>query len=115
MQSGRDSETVGHEVLSEILVIEDNGKAIEDNAGEIEDNGEAIGESSSAIGDNANEPSRSSRFWKTFRIIAVTLAVLAILALAAFIILSRVAPDFIDRILYSPEELDIVRQMTSVR
>ena len=87
VHSGQDSETVGHEVLSEILVIEDN----------------------------ANEPSRSSRFWKTFRIIAVTLAVLAILALAAFIILSRVAPDFIDKILYSPEELDIVRQMTSGR
>ncbi|MDY6183322.1 MAG: hypothetical protein SPI33_07455 [Candidatus Cryptobacteroides sp.] len=115
LHPGQDSEPVSQEFLSEILVIEDNGKAIEDNAGEIEDNGEAIGESSSAIGDNANEPSRSSRFWKTFRIIAVTLAVLAILALAAFIILSRVAPDFIDRILYSPEELDIVRQMTSVR
>ena len=115
LHPGQDSEPVSQEFLSEILVIEDNGKAIEDNAGEIEDNGEALGESSSAIGDNANEPSRSSRFWKTFRIIAVTLAVLAILALAAFIILSRVAPDFIDRILYSPEELDIVRQMTSVR
>ena len=87
LHSGQDSGPVGQEFLSEILVIEDN----------------------------ANEPSRSSRFWKTFRIIAVTLAVLAILALAAFIILSRVAPDFIDRILYSPEELDIVRQMTSVR
>ena len=94
LHPGQDSEPVSQEFLSEILVIEDNGKAIEDNA---------------------NEPSRSSRFWKTFRIIAVTLAVLAILALAAFIILSRVAPDFIDRILYSPEELDIVRQMTSVR
>ena len=115
LHSGQDSEPVGQEFLSEIIVIEDNGKAIEDNAGEIEDNGEAIGESSSAIGDDANTPSRSSRFWKTFRIIAVTLTVLAILALAAFIILSRVAPDFIDRILYSPEELDIVRQMTSVR
>ena len=115
LHPGQDSEPVSQEFLSEILVIEDNGKAIEDNAGEIEDNGEAIGESSSAIGDNANEPSRSSRFWKTFRIIAVTLAVLAILALAAFIILSRVAPDFIDKILYSPEELDIVRQMTSGR
>ena len=115
LHSGQDSGPVGQEFLSEIIVIEDNGKAIEDNAGEIEDNGEAIGESSSAIGDDANTPSRSSRFWKTFRIIAVTLAVLAILALAAFIILSRVAPDFIDRILYSPEELDIVRQMTSVR
>ena len=87
LHPGQDSGPVGQEFLSEILVIEDN----------------------------ANEPSRSSRFWKTFRIIAVTLAVLAILALAAFIILSRVAPDFIDRILYSPEELDIVRQMTSGR
>ena len=87
LHPGQDSEPVSQEFLSEILVIEDN----------------------------ANEPSRSSRFCKTFRIIAVTLAVLAILALAAFIILSRVAPDFIDRILYSPEELDIVRQMTSGR
>ena len=87
LHPGQDSEPVSQEFLSQILVIEDN----------------------------ANEPSRSSRFWKTFRIIAVTLAVLAILALAAFIILSRVAPDFIDRILYSPEELDIVRQMTSGR
>ena len=87
LHPGQDSEPVGQEFLSEIIVIEDN----------------------------ANEPSRSSRFWKTFRIIAVTLAVLAILALAAFIILSRVAPDFLDRILYSPEELDIVRQMTSGR
>ena len=87
LHPGQDSEPVSQEFLSEIIVIEDN----------------------------ANEPSRSSRFWKTFRIIAVTLAVLAILALAAFIILSRVAPDFIDKILYSPEELDIVRQMTSGR
>lgn len=87
LHPGQDSGPVSQEFLSEILVIEDN----------------------------ANEPSRSSRFWKTFRVIAVTLAVLAILALAAFIILSRVAPDFIDRILYSPEELDIVRQMTSGR
>lgn len=87
LHPGQDSKPVSQEFLSEILVIEDN----------------------------ANEPSRSSRFWKTFRIIAVTLAVLAILALAAFIILSRVAPDFIDKILYSPEELDIVRQMTSGR
>lgn len=94
LHPGQDSEPVSQEFLSEIIVIEDNSKAMEENA---------------------NEPSRSSRFWKTFRIIAVTLAVLAILALAAFIILSRVAPDFIDRILYSPEELDIVRQMTSGR
>ncbi|MGN1232808.1 MAG: hypothetical protein ACI4UJ_05105 [Candidatus Cryptobacteroides sp.] len=59
-----------------------------------------------------NQPD-GPHFWKTVRLIAVTIVILAILALAAFIILSRVAPDFIDTILYSPEELEIVRKMTA--
>ncbi|MGM9788844.1 MAG: hypothetical protein ACI3Y9_00870 [Candidatus Cryptobacteroides sp.] len=58
-------------------------------------------------------PVGGSRFWKIFRIIVVALVIIAILALAAFIILSRVAPDFIDAILYSPEELEIIRHMSS--
>ena len=62
---------------------------------------------------SSGTPTRRSRFWKTFRIIAVALVIIAILALAAFIILSRVAPDFIDTILYSPEELEIIRHMSS--
>ena len=67
----------------------------------------------SVAGQPADNQSGGSSFWKTFRIIAVTIVILAILALAAFIILSRVAPDFIDTILYSPEELEIVRKMTA--
>ena len=67
----------------------------------------------SVAGQPADNQSGGSSFWKTFRIIAVSIVILAILALAAFIILSRVAPDFIDTILYSPEELEIVRKMTA--
>ncbi|MCI6328946.1 MAG: hypothetical protein MR793_09915 [Bacteroidales bacterium] len=67
----------------------------------------------SVAGQPADNQSGGSSFWKTFRIIAVTIVILAIISLAAFIILSRVAPDFIDTILYSPEELEIVRKMTA--
>ena len=67
----------------------------------------------SVAGQPADNQSGGSSFWKTFRIVAVSIVILAILALAAFIILSRIAPDFIDTILYSPEELEIVRKMTA--
>lgn len=70
---------------------------------------ETIQEPESAI----DTPAGGSRFWKIFRIIVVAVVIIAILALAAFIILSRVAPDFIDTILYSPEELEIIRHMSS--
>lgn len=67
----------------------------------------------SVAGQPADNQSGGSSFWKTFRIVAVSIVILAIISLAAFIILSRVAPDFIDTILYSPEELEIVRKMTA--
>ncbi len=38
----------------------------------------------------------------------IVLAVLALTALAAFLILARIEPDFIDSILYTPEELEIL-------
>lgn len=38
----------------------------------------------------------------------LTLVILAVLALAVFLILARVSPDFIDSILYTPEELRIL-------
>ena len=40
--------------------------------------------------------------------VAGGVAALAVVALAAFLILARVAPDFIDSILYTPEELRII-------
>ncbi len=41
--------------------------------------------------------------------ILVIIAIIAIVAFAAFLILAQTAPDFIDSILYSPEELEIIR------
>ena len=38
----------------------------------------------------------------------ITLLLITITALAAFIILAHIAPDFIDSILYTPEELEIL-------
>lgn len=76
-------------------------------------NAETVQEPESAKESATGTPAGGSRFWKIFRIIVVALVIIAILALAAFIILSRVAPDFIDTILYSPEELEIIRHMSS--
>ena len=76
-------------------------------------NAETVQEPESAKESATGTPAGGSRFWKIFRIIVVSLVIIAILALAAFIILSRMAPDFIDTILYSPEELEIIRHMSS--
>lgn len=48
------------------------------------------------------------RGWKTAAIAVAAVAGAAILALGIFILLSRVAPDFIDSLLYTPEELRII-------
>lgn len=51
------------------------------------------------------EPARPrSRWW----LIPVLVMAIAVLALAAFLVLARVAPGFIDTILYTPEELSII-------
>lgn len=46
--------------------------------------------------------------WKILKWTVITLLILAVTALAAFMILAHTAPDFIDSILYTPEELEIL-------
>ncbi len=53
---------------------------------------------------DAPEPRRRLRWW----IPLLVLLVIAAVALLAFIIVSQVAPDIVDTILYSPEELRII-------
>ena len=48
------------------------------------------------------EPKKKSRW------VLVVLLVLAVLAAAAFVVVSRVAPELLDPILYTPEELEII-------
>ena len=48
------------------------------------------------------------RGWKLTAIVAACVVGVALLALGIFILLAHVAPDFIDSILYTPEELRII-------
>lgn len=48
------------------------------------------------------------RGWKTALVALLCIAAVVLLALGIFLLLSRVAPDFIDSLLYTPEELRII-------
>ncbi len=55
------------------------------------------------------EPARKSRKgWKALIWTAVAIAALAVTFIVGFIILAHIAPDFIDSILYTQEELEII-------
>lgn len=56
------------------------------------------------------QPRQSSKK-HVFLWIVLALVVLALLALAVFMVLVRLNPAFIDSILYTPEQLEILRQM----
>lgn len=49
-----------------------------------------------------------SKPWQVIKWIVIILVILAVTALLTFIILAHIAPDFIDSILYTPEELEIL-------
>lgn len=49
-----------------------------------------------------------SKTWQVVKWTVIILVILAVTALLTFIILAHIAPDFIDSILYTPEELEIL-------
>ena len=49
-----------------------------------------------------------SKTWQVIKWTVIILVILAVTALLTFIILAHLAPDFIDSILYTPEELEIL-------
>lgn len=49
-----------------------------------------------------------SKTWQVIKWTVIILVILAVTALLTFIILTHIAPDFIDSILYTPEELEIL-------
>lgn len=50
------------------------------------------------------KPRKKFRWW----VLLIVVLALAVIALASFLVLAQVAPDFIDSILYTPEELRII-------
>lgn len=65
---------------------------------------------------NSNEPEqprtepakKSRKGWKALSWTAVAIAALAVTFIVGFVILAHIAPDFIDSILYTQEELEII-------
>lgn len=49
-----------------------------------------------------------SKIWQVIKWTVIILVILAVTTLLTFIILAHIAPDFIDTILYTPEELEIL-------
>ena len=56
------------------------------------------------------EAATGSHTGKTLLLILLVLVILALIALIAFLVANQLAPDFVKSILYSPEELEILRQ-----
>ncbi|MBP5559951.1 MAG: hypothetical protein J6X71_09340 [Bacteroidales bacterium] len=61
---------------------------------------------------DAEEDYRSWRRRRSFMIAGIVLVSLAVLLVVGFIVLAHIAPDFVDSILYTDEELDIIRKMS---
>ena len=74
----------------------------------VEEKPVVVEEKPAAVEALAGEARRRSRRWW---IIAASVLAAAVLLLVVFMVLARVAPDFIDSILYTQEELDIIRQI----
>lgn len=49
-------------------------------------------------------------FWKKLLVLAGVLVALAVILLIAFVVVARVAPEWLDTILYTPEELEILNR-----
>ena len=63
--------------------------------------------------DPEGEPAkRTKNGWKVLLYIGAGLLAAIVLALIAFIIISRLSPNFTDSLLYSPEEIELIRKIS---
>lgn len=64
--------------------------------------------STSTTAQTTSQKPAGSKTWQVIKWAVIILVILAVTALLTFIILAHIAPDFIDTILYTPEELEIL-------
>lgn len=65
-------------------------------------------ETSAMTARTTSRKAAGSKTWQVIKWTVIILVILAVTALLTFIILAHIAPDFIDSILYTPEELEIL-------
>lgn len=64
--------------------------------------------STATTAQSTSQKPAGSKTWQVIKWTVIILVILAVTALLTFIILAHIAPDFIDSILYTPEELEIL-------
>lgn len=100
------AETASEENESEATTAE---TACEDSEGEAMANEPAV----QTDADPEGEPTkRTKNRWKVLLYIGAGLLAAIVLALIAFIIISRLSPNFTDSLLYSPEEIELIRKIS---
>ncbi len=99
---GIDSEDAVGEVTEDVTVETVEAKALDDAA---------IRESVEEIKEDVTEKEvRKTGFWRKSAIALLATVAVAALLLVAFVVLARYMPDTVDRILYTPEELEIINR-----
>lgn len=86
----------------------DNPVNVNDLAANAETAENAEPETSTTTAQATSQKPAGSKTWQVIKWIVIILVILAVTALLTFIILAHIAPDFIDTILYTPEELEIL-------
>ena len=87
-------------------VTEPEAEQIEDVAEPEAEQEEEKAEAEESVAVQKKKPS----FWKIFAKTLMWLVITAVVLLAAYIIVARFAPDMMDKILYTPEELEIINR-----
>lgn len=98
-----------HQILDEPAPAIEPAPAVEEIAPVSEEKVIPVPEEKAApvVEQPAAAPRRGRRWW----IAAASVLAAAAILLVAFVVLARIAPDFIDTILYTQEELDIIHQI----
>ena len=107
------------ETVPETIVPSETEPAVEPVEGTIpselepveEETAPAVTEQNPVPEETAGDSGKPKSARKIALYICIGLLVAAVVALAAFLILAHSVPDFIDRLLYSPEELDLLRNL----
>lgn len=101
-------ESTTEETVAEVPMAEE--PTIEEPAGETGDPVKTVTPAAEAPVETAGDDAvKSKRTGKIALYIVLGLLAAAILALVVFVIFAHAAPDFIDSLLYTPEELELIR------
>lgn len=109
------NEPATEEVNAPAEQTEDNATPAGDNPVNVNDlaaNAKTVenteSETSATTARTTSQKPAGSKTWQVIKWTVIILVILAVTALLTFIILAHIAPDFIDSILYTPEELEIL-------